>query len=55
MYLDGQPFKDAVLSLWIDRHGPFDAPPARVSAALPLPERRPLADLMAEYAKRDDS
>jgi Toprim-like/Protein of unknown function (DUF3991) len=56
MYLDGQPFKDAVLSLWRDRHGPFDAPLApRVSTATQLPQRRPLADLMAEYAKRDDS
>ena len=52
MHLDGQSFREAVHSLSGGRHGRFDAHPA---VATPLAERRPLGELMDEYARRDDT
>ena len=52
MHLDGQSFREAVHSLSGGHHGRFDAHSA---AATPLAERRPLGELMDEYARRDDT
>ena len=51
MHLDNQTFREAVASLSGGRYSRLDTPPAVVMAP---PERRPLAELMSEYARRDD-
>jgi Toprim-like/Protein of unknown function (DUF3991) len=53
MHLDGQSFREAVNSLSGGHYRRLDAQPSVV--VMPLPERRPLADLMDEYARRDDA
>ena len=52
MHLDGQSFREAVNSLSEGHHRRFDA---HAAVAIPLPERRPLGELMDEYARRDDA
>jgi hypothetical protein len=54
MHLDGQTFKEAVLSLWKAHHGSFEASTVPRAVAW-TQERRPLADLMEQYAKRDST
>ena len=51
MHLENQSFKEAVASLSGGSHSRLDTPPAVV---MPPPERRPLAELMSQYARRDD-